>query len=660
MNEFYYKDALKSGQKEARACAFQGKSPCLPVLDDFVSSSAIATGIDLGLVQIPADQIVGTKTRGRVNAFARNFMPLLEEGTEFADKWERLCQAHVTEGIRDPIKAYEYMNRFYVEEGNKRVSVLKFFDAVNIAAHVIRIMPEGTGEEVEIYNEFVEFYKYSKINFLEFTKKGSYALLQRAVGKAAGEEWTEDEQNAFAGVYYYFKKAYLQNGGEKLASTVGDAMLSYIMIYGYPELKSADTADIKKNLSKMWEEVELHGEDEPIEVKTDPPEEKKQNVIAKILNPVPNTVKVAFIHDGSPEKSGWIHDHEKGRKYVGRIFEEKIETVAYEDAMKIDPLNVIEQAIGDGAKLIFTTSPRLTQASLRAAVEHPDIMIMNCSLNKSHRYIACYYTRMFEAKFILGAIAGSMTDSDRVGYVCDYPIYGQIAGINAFALGAQMANPRVKVHLEWSAIDGANAAAQKLVDSGIHFISSQDTARFREDDRDSFGLSYINGDRLELIANPVWKWGVYYEQILRRYLNKTLQAEMESSNKALNYYWGMSAGVVDVAFSPRVTQASKKFGEFLKQAIIHRVCSPFLTPIFAQDGEKVGEGQKELSLEQIIGMDYLVENVVGTIPQYEELSPMGKATVDTAGVEPAQSNALTPDENDSDKAEDAAEVAVES
>ena len=35
-------------------------------------------------------------------------------------------------------------------------------------------------------------------------------------------------------------------------------------------------------------------------------------------------------------------------------------------------------------------------------------------------------------------------------------------------------------------------------------------------------------------------------------------------------------------------------------------------------------------------MDYLVENVVGTIPQYGELNPMGKATVDTAGVEPAK------------------------
>ena len=650
MNEMYYKDALKLAQKEVRACEQQGKPTSLPVLDDIVSSSAISKGTDLGIVHVPAEFIIGTKTRGRVNAFAPNFMPILDEETEFADKWKRLCDAHLNEGIREPIKAYEYMNRYYVEEGNKRVSVLKFFDAVAIPAHVIRIMPEGTGDDVDIYYEYLEFYKYSKINFLEFTKKGGYVALQKAIGKSPTDEWTDDERNEFSGVYYYFSKAYNQNGGDKLQSTVGDAMLSYIHVYGYQELKNTDTAVIAKNLSKMWEEVELHSEEEPIEVKTDPPEEKRQTIVAKMFSGIGLPLKVAFIHDGNPDKSGWINDHEKGRRYVERVFEDKIETKAYYDAMAGNPLMVIEQAISDGAKLLFTTSPRLTQASLRAAVEHPDIIIMNCSLNRSHRYICCYYTRMYEAKFILGAIAGSQTKSGKIGYVCDYPIYGQIAGINAFALGAQMVNPRAKVYLEWSAVCGAKAAAQKLVDQGIHFISSQDTARFRGDDRSSFGLSYINGEKMELIANPVWKWGIYYEEILRRVLNKTMQAEYGSSNKALNYYWGMSAGVVDVAFSPWLTLPSKRFGNFLRDGIVHNVCTPFLTPIFTQDGVKIGSGEK-LEPDQIIDMDYLVENVVGTIPQYEELSPMGKAVVDTAGVEAAQSSASADDEATNEESE---------
>ena len=75
-------------------------------------------------MQVPAEWIVGTRAASRANAFARNFMPLLAPHTEFGMKWGELCESHVEEGIRDNVKVYEYMNRYYVQEGNKRVSVL--------------------------------------------------------------------------------------------------------------------------------------------------------------------------------------------------------------------------------------------------------------------------------------------------------------------------------------------------------------------------------------------------------------------------------------------------------------------------------------------------------------------------------------------------------
>lgn len=637
----YYKDALRLGQKEYKAAVAKGESGSLPALDDILADKKTAGTVELGLVQIPADRIAGTKSPGRVAAFAPNFMPVMEENTEFAQKWKALCDAHLTEGIRDPVKAYEYKNRFYIEEGNKRVSVLKFFGAYNIPGKVTRILPERNGDEdVEIYYEFIDFYQYSKVNFIEFSKKGSYLALQKALGKEPDELWTEEEQKEFSAAYYYFLKAYSASGGAKLQSTAGDAMLSYIQVYGYEDLIVTDPADIKKNLSKIWEEVALKQEEAPIELKLDPPVEKKPTVLQSLISPISQSeLIVAFIYDGNPLSSGWVHDHEEGRLHIQEVFGEKIHTVAYPDAMENDPLEAIEEAIADGAKLIFTTSPRLLQASLRAAVDHPDIVIMNCSLGSSHRYIRTYYTRMYEVKFILGALAGTLTESGKLGYVCDYPIYGQIAGINAFALGAQMTCPKAQVYLEWSGIKGAEEAAQSLREQGIRIISSQDTARFLKDDRLSFGLSYVSGDEKRLLANPVWKWGAYYEEILHRYLDKSMQEEYDKSNKALNYYWGMSAGVADVMYSDELKTSSKHFADLLKDSIIRNICTPFRTPLVTQSGEVIGEGEQSLTLEQVISMDYLVENVVGDIPQYEELSPMGKATVDTAGIENAQSTA---------------------
>ena len=140
----YYRDALKRAQKEFRSCTAKGEYPYLPVLDEFVSQEDLLRTVDLGTIQVPLEFVVGTQTDGRTQAFARNFMPLMEEESEFAFKWKKLCQSQLEEGIRDPISAYEYLNRYYVTEGNKRVSVLKYFEADSIYAHVTRILPKRT------------------------------------------------------------------------------------------------------------------------------------------------------------------------------------------------------------------------------------------------------------------------------------------------------------------------------------------------------------------------------------------------------------------------------------------------------------------------------------------------------------------------------------
>lgn len=124
-----YLTALKAGQKNYRDCVLQGRYPYPQVLDEILDDSMAAGQVDLGLIGIPTERIVGTKAAGRISAFAANFMPLLPSNTEFAGKWIELCLAHLGEGIRDPVRCYEYMGRFYIQEGNKRVSVLKSYGA---------------------------------------------------------------------------------------------------------------------------------------------------------------------------------------------------------------------------------------------------------------------------------------------------------------------------------------------------------------------------------------------------------------------------------------------------------------------------------------------------------------------------------------------------
>ena len=636
MTENYYKEALKKGQKEKKNCINEGVEPYLPALDDFITSDKVITEINMGVMQVPSEWIVGTKTASRANAFARNFMPLLGVDTEFGMKWESLCQSHVEEGIRDSVKAYEYLNRYYILEGNKRVSVLKFFDAVTIPAEVIRVLPIKDGsKEVEIYYEMIDFMEYSKINFLEFSDLGCFRQVQELMGKAPNEIWTDDERSTFKTAFYNLKKAFRELNGESVNVTASDAMLTYLKIYGFEDLVSKSNEQIKQSLLKIWEEVCLLEEAENIDLKEVPEEyqdNRKQRFWKKIFgDEEEKQQQVAFIYDKNPVISGWVYGHELGRQHIQKVFDGKVVTSAYEDAIGKDPQAVLEQAIADGNRIIFTTSAKLLPSSLSTAIEHPEVIVFNCSLNKPHRYICTYYARMYEVKFLIGTIAGAMADENKVGYLCDYPIFGQIAGINAFALGVQMVNPRAKIYLEWSCIDGAEAAVNRLKEKGVRIISSQDLKKPEGEERSAFGLYEYKDDKKVNLAMPLWHWGVYYEKLIRSMMNKTFQTEYESSKKALNYYWGMSAGVVELICSNHLPDSVKKLVGVLQDAICNGSFKPFQGVIRKQDGEVLEGTDGMLSLQEIIDIDWLLENIEGEIPPYEELSEEGKETVKSAG-----------------------------
>ena len=178
-----YLAAQKIGKREYNACVNKGKYPYLPVLENLIPEDDIDSEVSLGNDQIPLSLVVGTCNAARTNAFAGNFMPLLEWGTEFSAKWASLSDSQVNEGIRDPIKVYEYMNKFYVLEGNKRVSVLKYFKAVTVNAEVIRKVPKKSDKpEVKIYYEFMDFYKCTKLNDIYFSQVGSFYTFMNLVG----------------------------------------------------------------------------------------------------------------------------------------------------------------------------------------------------------------------------------------------------------------------------------------------------------------------------------------------------------------------------------------------------------------------------------------------------------------------------------------------
>lgn len=627
-----YSKAYKLGKKDYQARMLRGVKPTLQVLDDIMPEKGSYSEVPLGLVQIPTEQIVGTKTVGRSNSFAGNFMPILRENTEFATKWATLSTSHVEEGIRDPIKAYEYMNKFYVEEGNKRVSVMKYFGVVSIPGNVIRIQPKRTEEkENKLYYEFLDFYRVAPINYIWFSQKGSFVKLQEAVGKEPEEVWSKDDLLKFSSIYSRFSGEYRAKGGMKLKITEGDAFLAFIKLYGYEDIDQKTTSELKELITKSWEEFELLQEDQEVDLKMKPNEEKKP--LLSILLPLSTPkLKIAFIYEKTPGTSAWTYAHELGRLHLEQAFSDEVNTVSFENATQENVESLINEAIKSGCNLIFTTTPSFVQASVKAAIANPEVRILNCSLNTSHRYIRTYYSRMHEAKFLMGAIAGAMAYNNRLTYIADYPIYGSIANINAFALGAKMINPRAEVYLEWSTLKDVDLD-EKIGKTGSSCISGRDMV-IPEDVSRFFGLYHMEGGYLRNLAMPLWHWGKFYERLIRTIMDGTWKYdENPTATKAINYWWGMSAGVVDVVCSKYLPIGTKRLVELLKATISSDVFNPFSGILYSQTGIVQSDPDRSLSPEEIMTMDWLAENVIGSIPKKEELKDKAKPVIEQQGVQ---------------------------
>ncbi|MGI6095229.1 MAG: BMP family ABC transporter substrate-binding protein [Lachnospiraceae bacterium] len=590
----------------------------LKYLDEVLKENHIRVPkeISLGLVEIPMEQIVGTKTEGRATAFAQNFYPILEPKTEFSNKWISLCASHLDEGIQEPIHAYEFMNEFYVVEGNKRVSVLKYFDAPSISAYVIRIVPPYKDDkETRIYYEFMKFYSLSSIYYIHFTKEGSYDKLQKLVGKHPVESWSIDEQRQFSSLYYHFLDTYQKMDIDKLSISPGDAFLSFINLYDYQTLIKEDYSEITKKLEQMEDEFKLLDSEDSIQLHMDPADSKKKNLLKRLLPTGVSHLKVGFIHKKSSETSGWTYAHELGRTHLENKFPNQVTTTFYNGATKENAAQLLEQAIADGNQLIFTTSPYLSKESLKAALEHPDVKILNCSLNNSHKSMRTYCLRIYEVKFILGAIAASISPNGKLGYVTGYPLYGTEI-INAFALGAKMVNPRAKVYLPGDKILAEDK--DYFAKNNISIICGKDmTAAGLFDPR--FGLYEQRQDTLFHIAMPIWNWGRFYEKMIRNIMEGNWNLDDTSTETTgLSYWWGLSAGVVDIVLSRHLPSGTLKLANLLKENIAHYGFSPFSGILYSQDGLVQPDPNYTLTPKEILSMNWLSDNVVGTICKTED------------------------------------------
>ena len=343
---------------------------------------------------------------------------------------------------------------------------------------------------------------------------------------------------------------------------LGDAFLVYLRVFTDDAMADQSEKEIEKKLRRIRSELVItHNKDKVSLVESSEeavnagslitkaeklvtgPESLLSKVLPAVTYSRKNPLKAAFVYDKWPESSNWFFDHEEGRRYLEKTYDGIVETEMFVIA-EDDPKgsgkayasfdDAAEAAVLWGSDVVFTPSVRQANDTLRAAIKYDNVKFLNCSINLAHQSVRTYFAKLYEAKFLAGVVAGTAAAADgshRIGYCSGMPVYGTIACINAFAIGAAMADPKVKIYLDWSTKQDANWWWD-MVDSGLHVLSAFDSLH-NTDGSSAYGVCTVErcepgqGNDLSgtcLVTNlaaPVYKWGKLYEIIIRTIMEGT-------------------------------------------------------------------------------------------------------------------------------------------
>ena len=331
---------------------------------------------------------------------------------------------------------------------------------------------------------------------------------------------------------------------------------------------------------------------------------------------------VGFIYVGSRDDYGYNQAHAQGaaalKKMAGVkiVEEEKVpETDAVEKTME-SMINL------DGATLLFPTSfGYYSPHMLKIASKYPKLRFEHCGglwTEKDPKNAGSYFGYIDEAQHVSGIVAGHSTKSGRLGFVAAKPISQVLRNINAFTLGAKLANPKATLQViftgDWSMPVKEAEATNSLIDQGIDVITChvdgpktvvENAAR-----RGAMVCGYhVNQATLApkaYLTGAEWNWEALYPRFVKMFI---------AGETIPNFYrGGLKEGLVKVSpYGDMVAQAARKHADDVKAKLTAGGYVIFKGPISDNKGKTVigagvERGQTDAELEK---MDYLVEGVIG-------------------------------------------------
>jgi basic membrane protein A len=329
--------------------------------------------------------------------------------------------------------------------------------------------------------------------------------------------------------------------------------------------------------------------------------------------------KVGFIYVGPVGDSGWTFTHDQGRKYL-QSHVPGVKTTFLESVPEANVGPALDQLISQGNKLIFATSFGYGPGVVQRAKQHPDVKFEHATGFMRASNVTTYYANHWQPSYLQGVIAGKMTKSNVLGYVGSFPISEVVRDINAYTLGAQSVNPKVKVKVvlisAWFDPPKEKQAARSLIDAGADVLFDiEDSPSVLQEASQHKGVKAStwnsNMNRFgpnAFLSADVFNWGPYYV--------RETKAAMNGSWKSKDYWGSLADGTIALApFGKSVPRSVRALVNKRLAGFKRGTFNPFVGPIRDQKGKvRVPKGHK-MSFREIVDWNWYVKGVQGKLPK---------------------------------------------
>ncbi len=264
-------------------------------------------------------------------------------------------------------------------------------------------------------------------------------------------------------------------------------------------------------------------------------------------------VKVGMILDGDRHDSGWNEVNAEGIIYAGdRLgFELQLSDNINGSARML--YETVKKMADSGCNAIVLSSENFEQMMEEYAGEFSDVTFFCNAPSSDILNFVSYSSRIYQARYLSGIIAGLVTRSGSIGYVAARPDVEVNRGINAFTLGVQSVNADARINVmftgSYSDPEMEKKLSEKLIRKyGCDIISVHSNVNNAFETVINENAYYIGSHKPVIspkeLASVDTDWGKVYTDLFREYLKGNVV-----SNSA--YWYGLEGDYVKLGYLSR-------------------------------------------------------------------------------------------------------------